>query len=86
MNLVPAIRQMEKQIDENNQEHHKKNQELLDGLVALRKLNTVCEECGGKGKRLRQPVCAEDDRPDPNYSGDWRSCEACGGLGVARYD
>lgn len=85
MNLVPAIREMESAVNKIEYEYKQKVQELKDGLVALRKLNTVCEKCGGEGKYLRSRACAEDDRPDPNDSSDYRTCSECHGTGKIKY-
>ena len=49
MNLVPAIKEMEKKIREIKSEHDKELKEYEDGLCALRNLNTSCEKCYGKG-------------------------------------
>jgi len=85
MNLVPAINEMESAISKTKHEYDDKIKELKDGLVALRKLNTVCEKCGGEGKYLRSRACAEDDRPDPNDPRDYIKCSDCHGTGKAKY-
>lgn len=85
MNLVPAIQEMEKEIRNLKNTHEKKLKELTDGLTALRKLNKVCEKCGGEGKYLRSRACAEDDRPDPNDPRDYVKCSECHGSGLAIY-
>jgi len=85
MNLVPAIRQIEEQISEIEWEYKAKAKPYHDSLQALRKLNTACEKCEGKGKVLRSRACAEDDRPDPNDPRDYIKCDACGGTGIADY-
>lgn len=85
MNLVPAIRQIEEQISEIESEYKIKAKPYHDSLKALRKLNTACEKCAGKGKVLRRRACAEDDRPDPTDPRDYIKCDACGGSGLANY-
>lgn len=86
MNLVPAIRQIEEQISEIEREYKIKAKPYHDSLKALRKLNTACEKCAGKGKVLRRRACAEDDAPDPKNPRDYIKCDACGGTGKADYD
>lgn len=86
MNLVPAIRQIEEQISEIEREYKIKAKPYHDSLKALRKLNTACEKCAGKGKVLRRRACAEDDAPDPKNPRDYIKCDACGGTGKANYD
>ena len=85
MNLVPAIRQIEEQISEIEREYKVKAKPYHDSLQALRKLNTACEKCAGKGKVLRRRACAEDDAPDPKDPRDYIKCDACGGTGIADY-
>ena len=72
MNLVPAIEALEEQMSELEKNYRRERADLEEGLKALRKLNTVCERCKGKGKVLRSRVCAEDDRPDPDDIRDWK--------------
>lgn len=81
MNLVPAINAIEEQMRELHADFNKQMSELEDGLATLRKLNTVCERCGGAGKFLRSRACAEDDRPDPNDPRDYHKCDKCHGTG-----
>lgn len=45
-------------------------------ILAVQRINTVCEKCEGKGR-----ACAEDDRPDPNDPNDWITCPECHGSG-----
>lgn len=85
MNLVPAIKEMEKTIREITADYETKIKELVDGLAVLRKINTTCEKCNGEGKYLRSRTCAEDDRPDPNDPADYRECNDCNGTGKAKY-
>jgi len=86
MNLIPAIRQMEKEISDREHTFRKEIQELKDGLKALRKINTVCEKCNGKGKYLRPRACAEDDRPNPDDPTDYLKCSKCNGTGKVKHD
>lgn len=81
INLVPAIRTVEAQIREMECEFEKRITPFRDSLVALRKINTACEDCAGSGKVLRTRTCAEDDRPDPNDPKDWYKCSYCNGSG-----
>lgn len=83
-NLIPAITAMVKQRDSYIYSMNRKISEMDEGLKILRRLNTVCEECGGGGWILRSRACAEDDRPDPNDPRDRKVCPICGGSGRAR--
>jgi hypothetical protein len=84
MNLVPAIKEMEREISRIQTEADRRKRDLKEGLKALRKLNTACENCGGEGKILRSRACAEDDRPDPNDPRDYRTCSYCRGTGLTQ--
>lgn len=81
MNLLPAIRETKRQIAEIKNEAERKVYDLDNGLKALRKLNTYCDECDGEGKVLRKRACAEDDRPDPTDPRDFLKCNFCNGTG-----
>lgn len=81
MNLIPAINEMRKEIVEARSQLERKVYDLEQGLKALKKLNTYCEECGGEGKKLRSRACAEDDRPNPDDPRDWLKCNFCHGTG-----
>ena len=76
MNLTPAIREIEKQINEIKNKHQKELQPYMDSLKSLREINTTCEKCDGSGKVFRR-ACAEDE-------GDYYSCDACHGTGLKR--
>lgn len=80
LNLLPAIRALEAEVSDLELECKKKLAPYKDSLEALRKLNTACERCDGKGKVLRTRACAEDYRPDPNDPADWRTCNVCHGT------
>lgn len=81
LNLVPAIKEIEKVIREKESTFNQEIQPYKDSLAQLRKLNETCEECGGRGWTLRPRACAEDDRPDPNDPTDRLKCYRCGGTG-----
>lgn len=83
INLVPAIKALEEQINEIRSEYLETVRPYEDSLRELRKLNTACERCNGTGKLLRRRACAEDDRPDPNNPADYVRCMRCGGTGIA---
>lgn len=85
LNLVPAIRSIEAQIREITAKYHAEIAPYESSLKELRKINRACEKCCGKGKVLRQRICAEDDRPDPNDPRDWIKCNECDGTGLSRY-
>lgn len=73
LNLVPAIREIEKQIGAIKARHRmelKEYEQSLDGLLAI---NEACLTCGGTGKVFRRS-CAEDE-------GDYYTCKDCGGSG-----
>jgi len=86
LNLVAAIRTTQSEISNMKNRHRKELQPLEDALIALRRINTVCERCNGSGKILRSRTCAEDDRPDPNDPSDYVVCPECIGSGEAHYD
>lgn len=85
INLLPAIRALDDELTRIAEQYQIKRRELENGLKALRRINTVCEYCGGDKKILRSRACAEDDRPDPNDPSDWKKCPCCGGSGRAKY-
>ncbi len=86
LNLVPAIREIEEQIKTMEYEYKEKIKPYLNSLEQLRKINTACEKCGGKGRVLRSRACAEDDRPDPKDPSDWIECFICSGTGLSHYN
>ena len=81
LNLVPAIRELEREIRVQEGEFNSRMKPYRESLEQLRKLNTAWETCGGTGKVLRSRVCAEDDRPDPNDPADYKICIVCKGTG-----
>ena len=83
LNLVPAIREIEKTISSIDYEYTQKLAPYKKSLEELRKVNTACEKCGGSGRILRSRACAEDDRPDPNDPRDYNTCDKCKGTGLA---
>jgi len=86
LNLVPAIKEIERQISEMETEFSKKIEPYRSSLAELRRINTACEVCGGKGLVLRTRSCAEDDRPDPSDPRDFVKCGRCFGSGLAHPD
>lgn len=82
LNLIPAIKELQKRKNELIKEFQRKVRPLQDSIEHLRKLNEVCERCEGKGWNLRTRVCAEDDRPDPNDPRDRIICDVCHGTGL----
>lgn len=82
LNLVPAIKELEKEITKRKSEFNKSIQPYIDSLAQLKKLNQTCEFCYGKGKILRIRACAEDDRPNPNDPYDYKTCPYCAGTGL----
>lgn len=81
LNLVPAIKAIEEQVNEMENKFQREIMPYRDSLAQLRKLNTVCEHCSGKGKVLRPRACSEDYRPDPDDPTDWIPCVQCKGTG-----
>ena len=81
INVVPAIKMIQKEIDEKTIAFNAEIQPLKDALKALVDVNEICVACEGKGKVLRKRLCAEDDRPDPNDPRDYIICFACSGSG-----
>lgn len=81
LNLLPAIRELEKSIKEKELEFEFQISLYRRSLRELRELNQACECCDGQGKKLRSRACAEDDRPDPNDPSDYIICPACHGTG-----
>lgn len=84
VNLVPAIKEIEKIISDIKADYDKKIKPYQDSLEHLRQINTACEFCNGEGKVLRSRACAEDDRPDPNDPRDWLMCSYCHGTGSSK--
>lgn len=84
INLVPAIKEIEKIIKEKEARFKKEIAPYEESLNQLRRINTVCEKCMGAGHVLRNRVCAEDDRPNPNDPSDWVECKKCYGTGTIR--
>ena len=82
MNLVPAIKQIERQLSEMDAEHERQRAPYVDSLAKLREINDTCEYCFGKGKVLRSRACAEDD-VDPDCPQDYIKCIHCNGTGKA---
>lgn len=82
LNLVPAIRELEREIRKQECEFNARIKPYKDSLEQLRRLNTACETCNGFGKVLRSRACAEDDAPDPNDPRDYRECRVCKGTGT----
>ena len=81
VNLVPAINELKRIIQQMTEDYKRTIKPYQDSLIALRKLNTACEFCEGKGWVLRGRACAEDDRPDPNDPHDRIQCDICKGTG-----
>lgn len=73
MNLVTAIKQTENKIISEESAHQRKIKELRDGLEFLRKNNTTCEKCEGKGTVPRR-ICTDADVEQV-------TCRVCGGSG-----
>lgn len=71
MNLVPAIHEIESEIQKLKCEYLKKMHDLQESLEALRNLNDTCEACDGKGK-----VYIKED-------GSHMQCTKCHGSGVS---
>lgn len=82
LNLVPAIREIEAQINMVKAEFDRRLKPFQDSLIALRNINQACERCCGEGRILRSRSCAEDDRPDPNDPRDYNVCPICHGSGL----
>ncbi|MDL2257568.1 hypothetical protein LJC42_00215 [Eubacteriales bacterium OttesenSCG-928-K08] len=74
MNLIPAIKEINRQISEECKRHNEKIIELEAALAAIRKLNTTCETCAGKKVVNKPRACAEDER-------DQIVCPDCHGTG-----
>lgn len=86
MDLVYAIKEIETQMRKERYEHEARIKDMSDGLAFLRKNNTCCENCFGKGRVLRKRACAEDDRPDENDPNDWIICPECVGTKLSRFE
>lgn len=73
LNLAPAIRAIEKQINEIKARHRMELKEYEDSLDALMEINEACLKCCGTGLVFSR-ACAEDE-------GDYYPCRDCGGSG-----
>lgn len=82
-NLVAALKELRKEKADLETEYKSKMIGIETAILAVQRINTVCEKCEGKGKVLRSRACAEDDRPDPNDPSDWVTCPECNGTGGA---
>lgn len=80
-NLVAALKELRKEKADLEAEYKSKLIGIDTAILAVQRINTVCEKCEGKGKVLRPRACAEDDRPDPNDPNDWITCPECHGSG-----
>lgn len=78
INLLPAIRELEKEIRRKENEFDKEIIPYRESLQHLRKINTACEQCNGEGKKFRR-ACAEDE-------GEYYPCKACRGTGQREGD
>jgi hypothetical protein len=76
MNVVPAIKAIEAEIGSIKAKHRMELEPYETSLRELRKINTACEMCAGKGKVFKRS-CAEDE-------GDYYECSACNGSGVKK--
>ena len=83
LNLVPAIKEIEKIIRDKEYAFKQEIEPYKNSLAQLRQLNEACECCDGRGWNLRARSCAEDDRPDPDDPRDRVTCPYCGGTGRA---
>lgn len=83
LNLVPAIRAIEKEIGKLADDYNERIQPYFDSLEKLREINQACEYCNGTGHVLRSRSCAEDDRPDPNDLNNYIKCRVCKGTGLS---
>lgn len=81
LNLLEAIKSLERQRNEAVAEHEKRLKNLDAAITAVRMANEVCWFCNGKGWKPRTRACAEDDRIDPNDPFDRIPCAACHGTG-----
>lgn len=78
LNLVPAIRAIEKQVAEIKARHRMELREYEDSLDSLMDINEACLKCAGTGTVFSRS-CAEDE-------GDYYPCRDCGGTGKRRTD
>ena len=62
-NLVAALKELRKEKADLEAEYKSKLIGIDTAILAVQRINTVCEKCEGKGKILRTRACAEDDRP-----------------------
>lgn len=79
--LEKAEESVEDTINRNRQNHLELIGQQRSTLELLKKKNTLCLKCFGKGKVLRSRACAEDDRPDPDDPSDYIRCDRCNGSG-----
>lgn len=79
--LEEARDSVENTINRNRVNHLELIDQQRTTLEDLKKKNTLCLKCFGKGKVLRSRSCAEDDRPDPDDPNDYIRCDRCHGSG-----
>ena len=73
LNLVGAIREIEKTLREKKAQYEKEIEPYVQSLEYLNTLNEACLKCAGKGKVFHR-ACAEDE-------GSWVNCGECNGTG-----
>lgn len=81
INLLTTIGALRERRNKMATEYALQLQRLDDAISAIGKINEACTFCGGKGYRLRERVCAEDDRPNPDDPRDRITCKPCHGTG-----
>lgn len=78
VNLVPAINEIKRIIQQMTDEYTKAIKPYQDSLIELRKLNDTCEMCEGKGWIIVR------NRSDLDDQRDHLTCPFCCGTGKAK--
>ena len=77
LNLIPAIRGIEKQISVIKAKHAQELRPYEESLKHLRELNDICEKCNGTGS-VYEMSSLEDE-------GQYAKCKACNGTGMKKF-
>ena len=78
LNLIPAIRGIEKQISVIKAKHAQELRPYEESLKHLRELNDICEKCNGTGKVYKMSYLEDES--------EYVKCEACNGTGLKNFN
>lgn len=85
LNLISSIHELENKKQKIIEQCRQDVEEIDKAIEIVKKMNEACLDCRGKGWRLREMACAEDDRPNPEDPNDRIKCRSCNGTGFRVY-